>query len=224
MHAAEQSSCTGADCINWCCTQPACLGCGADVYCAEPPPPTLPSPPPNIRPLPPQAPPDANAKRPLVSSAAKQHLEQTFLPAWRGLFLVEGTDPDYPMPAAGEVRDLLPALRGVKGIAVKTDPGTTVTEGQAYAMLLAGMQRDTATLKALVVAWQANGQAFGGQPACGGCCSSGGWEKPPEVCAAAGRPGRGQRRNGLCLTVPGAYMPAWRMPMCVLNPTSKVPK
>jgi hypothetical protein len=157
---------------------------------------------------------------PLVSRAAKQHLEQTFLPAWRKLFLVEGTDAKYPMPAASDVRDLLPGLRGVRGIAVSTDPGTTVTEGQAYAMFVAGMQRDTETLKALTVAWQANGQAFGGQPACGGCCSAGGWEKPREVCAAAGA-NRGTRRRdaqqpatyaGLCGTVPGAYLPAWRMP------------
>jgi len=79
-------------------------------------------------------------------------------------------------------------------------------------MLLAGMQRDTATLKALTVAWQANGQAFGGQHACGGCCGEGGWDPPREVCAHAWQ-GRRPHHRGLCGTVPGAYMPGWRMPM-----------
>ena len=59
-------------------------------------------------------------------------------------------------------------LRNVPGISVHTQPATTVTEGQGYAMFFAGMQRNVDTLKALTVAWQANGQGFGGQQACGG--------------------------------------------------------
>ena len=108
------------------------------------------------------------------------------------------------MPSSHDVIDLLPSLRGVDGLAVRTDPGTTVTEGQAYAMFVAGMQRDTPTLQSLTVAWQANGQGFGGvSPACGGCCPAGGWSKPRDACTAGGK----------CGSVQGAYMPAWRMPL-----------
>ncbi len=51
-----------------------------------------------------------------------------------------------------------------------TDPEVTVTEGQGYAMLVAGMRRDVATLKQLTVAWQANGQGLPNVPA---------WSSPP---------------------------------------------
>ena len=76
---------------------------------------------------------------------ATSHLEHTYWPLWSALFLEEGTDAAYPMPAAADVPDLLAPLRGVKGLAVKTDPGTTVSEGQGYAMLVAGMRNDTAS-------------------------------------------------------------------------------
>ena len=72
---------------------------------------------------------------------ATSHLERTYWPLWSALFLEEGTDAAYPMPRAADVPDLLGALKGVKGLAVKTDPGTTVSEGQGYAMLVAGMRR-----------------------------------------------------------------------------------
>ena len=139
---------------------------------------------------------------------AHEHYTRVYLPAWQKIFLKEGVDANYPMPPASEVVDLLPSLQGVRGLAVKTDPATTVTEGMGYAMLTAGMQRDVETLKALTVAWQANGQAFGGQPACGGCCPSSDQQHVPakESCASA-------TLGGLCRLVPGAYMPGWRMPM-----------
>ena len=73
------------------------------------------------------------------------------------------------MPAGSATRDLLKVLRGVPGLAVNTNPGTTVSEGMGYAMLVAGMRKDTATLKQLTVAWQANGQGIAGVPACGAC-------------------------------------------------------
>ena len=62
------------------------------------------------------------------------------------------------MPEATSVRELLHALRGVRGLAVHTNPGTTVSEGQGYALFLAGMRKDTSTLKRLAVGWQAMGQ------------------------------------------------------------------
>ena len=102
---------------------------------------------------------------------------------WEALFISEG-DADYPMPQARGVRDLLAALKGQKGLAVHTNPGTTVSEGQGYAMLVAGFRRDLPSLKRLVVGWQAMGQAFGGQAACGGCCGSGGHEEPRRACRA----------------------------------------
>ena len=76
-----------------------------------------------------------------TAPGARTHLKNTYLPSWKALFLHE-TDAAYPMPKAGEVLDLLPALQGIPGAAIKTDPGTTVTEGMGYAMLAAGMQRD----------------------------------------------------------------------------------
>ena len=57
------------------------------------------------------------------SANASAHLEETYWPAWKALFLEEGTDSAYPMPAAADTPDLLSALSGVKGIAVNTDPG-----------------------------------------------------------------------------------------------------
>jgi hypothetical protein len=142
-----------------------------------------------------------------TAPGARTHLKNTYLPSWKALFLHE-TDAAYPMPKAGEVLDLLPALQGIPGAAIKTDPGTTVTEGMGYAMLAAGMQRDVETLKAFTVGWQANGQAFGGQPACGGCCPGPDQQHVPakEVCASS-------TLGGLCRRVPGAYLPGWRMPM-----------
>ena len=104
-------------------------------------------------------------------------------------------------------RPLATQLRNVPGVSVHTQPATTVTEGQGYAMFFAGMQRNVDTLKALTVAWQANGQGFGGQQACGGCCADGGSQHDPPRQVCAGMP------IGLCRRVPGAYMPGWQMPM-----------
>ena len=138
---------------------------------------------------------------------ARQHLSSTYTPAWDALMLHENIDGTYPMPAASSVVDLLPSLQNTPGVAVHSNPETTVTEGMGYAMFFAGMQRDVEKLKSLTVAWQANGQAFPDQPACGGCCADGGsaHHPPREICAGPA--------NGLCRRVPGAYMPGWRMPM-----------
>jgi hypothetical protein len=138
--------------------------------------------------------------------SAGEHLAGTYLPLWEALMLREG-DPTYPFPASSDVRELLRPLRGAHGLAVHTNPGTTVSEGQGYAMLVAGFRKDVDQLTALVVGWQAMGQGFGGQKACGGCCSSGGHEEPRQVCAAP--PSYGS----LCRRVHGAYMPGWQMPM-----------
>jgi len=142
--------------------------------------------------------------------AADHH--STYNDLWRGLFLREGVDAAYPMPLATEVPDLLGVFRreGVKGIAVHTEPGTTVSEGQGYAMFVAGMQGDVAALKGLAVGWQAAGQGIAGGPACGGCAVSG-YERPPlaEVCARAAS----DVSDGvLCKRVAGAYLPGWKMP------------
>ena len=112
------------------------------------------------------------------------------------------------MPRASEVPDLLDVLKGVKGTAVKTDPGTTVTEGQGYAMFVAGMRNDSATLKKLAVAWQANGQGIAGVPACGGCGVNYDDHFPPEDICTGKVP-----TPCLCRTVEGAYMPGWDMPL-----------
>ena len=101
-----------------------------------------------------------------LASNASEHLEKLYWPSWAALFIEEGSS-SYPMPKNSETPDLLKALAGVKGMAVHTAPGTTVTEGQGYAMMVAGMRKDTATLKQLTVAWQANGQGIAGVPACG---------------------------------------------------------
>ena len=140
------------------------------------------------------------------SSQAHEHLTGTYLPDWSALLLREG-DPAYPFPPASGVRELLRPLKGVKGLAVHTNPGTTVSEGQGYAMLVAGFRKDLQQLKSLVVGWQAMGQGFAGQRACGGCCSSGGHAEPRQVCAAP--PSMGS----LCRRVHGAYMAPWQMPM-----------
>ena len=89
-----------------------------------------------------------------VSAAAAEHLQATYLPLWEELYIREG-DPVYPMPATSGVTHLLHALRGTKGLAVHTNPGTTVSEGQGYAMLLAGFLKDVRSLKGLTVGWQA---------------------------------------------------------------------
>ena len=114
------------------------------------------------------------------------------------------------MPAAEDVPDLLQALAGIKGLAVKTDPGTTVTEGQGYAMFVAGMRKDLRTLSGLAVGWQANGQGLAGVPACGGCgLNYDSHEDAAKVCT-----GEVPKPDGvLCKTVPGAYMPGWDMPL-----------
>ena len=139
--------------------------------------------------------------------SAKEHLSGTYMVDWEALYLREKQDPQYPFPPAHQVHDLLSALKGTPGLAVHTNPGTTVSEGQGYAMLVAGFRRDVLTLKSLVAGWQAMGQGFPGQRACGGCCSAGGHEEPRRACAAAPTAG------SLCRRVPGAYMPGWQMPM-----------
>ena len=145
---------------------------------------------------------------PLFAAAAHEHYEQRYAPAWRKLFLREGESSQYPMPAASAIVDGLSALSGVQGSTVHSNPPTSVTEGLGYAMFVAGMQKDLPTLKSLTVGWQANGQAFGGQEACGGCCPSSDQQhvSAKESCASA-------TLGGLCRLVPGAYMPGWRMPM-----------
>ena len=132
------------------------------------------------------------------SEHADEHLTSTYLPDWEALYLREG-DPQYPFPHAAGVRELLGALKGVPGLAVHTNPGTTVSEGQGYAMLVAGFRKDVDHLKSLVVGWQAMGQGFAGQKACGGCCSSGGHEEPRHACAAPPTMGSLCRRvHGAC--------------------------
>ena len=129
----------------------------------------------------------AKPRGPYFAANASQHLEKLYWPAWASLFIEEGSS-SYPMPRASEVPDLLDVLKGVKGTAVHTDPGTTVTEGQGYAMFVAGMRNDTATLKKLAVAWQANGQGIAGVPACGGCGVN-------YVCAIGARPSTAQTQS-----------------------------
>jgi hypothetical protein len=141
-------------------------------------------------------------------SVGSSYLEDHYWPRFANLFLHEGSSSTYPMPAANEVPDLLTALKGTKGIAVNTNPGTTVTEGQGYAMFVAGMRNDTETLKRLTVAWQANGQGVAGVPACGGC----GLNYDSHVDAASVCSGEVVLPEGvLCKTVPGAYMPGWEV-------------
>ena len=104
---------------------------------------------------------------------------------WENLFLDEGVDANYPLPHSTQVIDLLDAFEGIGGTAVHSNPDVTVTEGQGYAMFAAGMRGDVPTLKKLTVGWQALGQAFGGQPPCGGCTGIDGPSSPQEICAEA---------------------------------------
>jgi hypothetical protein len=53
-----------------------------------------------------------------TASAALEHLESRYLPEWEALYLREGDDSTYPLPSAHGTRDLLEALRGVRGLAV----------------------------------------------------------------------------------------------------------
>ena len=94
-----------------------------------------------------------------TSTRALHHLESRYLPEWEALYLTEGDGggddgQGYPMPSAHGTRDLLKLLRGVKGRAIHTNPGTTVSEGMGYAMLVAGMRKDIPTLKSFTVGWQ----------------------------------------------------------------------
>jgi len=129
----------------------------------------------------------------LTSPQSQTLFQNTFYPGWKSLFLVEGKDSSYPMPSSSQVTDLLASLKGVAGIAVNTDPGVTVSEGQGYALFAAGMAKDLDILKGLTVAWQAMGQGQPGQPVAG--CDV------PSTSAC------------ICKKVPGAYMPAWRFPL-----------
>lgn len=142
-----------------------------------------------------------------ATNAAGHH--EKFWGKLASLFLMEG-EQRYPMPAGSDVSNLLKALKGVKGIALNTNPETTVTEGQGYAMFSAGMRKDVETLKSLVVAWQAMGQGIPKQDVsrpCGGCgASGGGWQEPRDICSASESP-------CLCRSVSGAYMPGWLMPV-----------
>ena len=80
-----------------------------------------------------------------------------------------------------------------------------------YALLTAGFTKDVETLKGLAVAWQAMGQAFEDQPACGGCCpdADNTHAAPQAICAAEPPP----IGASLCRTVDGAFMPGWLFPM-----------
>ncbi len=73
---------------------------------------------------------------------ARQHLATMYTPAWEALFLREGIDDAYPMPAASEVVDLLTPLKDVSGIAVHTQPETTVTEGMGCAPLFSRLNHN----------------------------------------------------------------------------------
>ena len=144
------------------------------------------------------------------AKAAQEHLDEHYWPAFGGLLLCEGKDVDYPMPSASGVPNMPAFLHGVTGMAVHTEPDTTVSEGQGYAMLVAGMRRDVETLKRLAVGWIAAGQGIVGGPPCGSCGSSGDSRhpSPAAICASGGR-GTG---GCLCKTVDGAYLPGWRLP------------
>ena len=48
--------------------------------------------------------------------AAREHISSTYAPAWEKLFLREGVDASYPMPAASEVLDLISPLKDVAGM------------------------------------------------------------------------------------------------------------
>ena len=147
----------------------------------------------------------------LVAADAHAHLVQRYMPAWRRLLLHEGSSSAYPMPPSEHVTDLLDVLKNTRGSTIRSNPPTSVTEGLGYALFVAGMQRDLPSLKSLAVAWQANGQGFGGNTPCGGCCSDDDHRYkllPKQVCALDT-----PLEGSLCRTVPGAYMPAWKMPI-----------
>ncbi|KAL1500116.1 hypothetical protein AB1Y20_012789 [Prymnesium parvum] len=149
----------------------------------------------------------ARAEPLFATNAASHH--DAFWEKLSARFLREG-EARYPIPRADEIADLLPSLRGVGGLALHSFPETTVTEGQGYAMLAAGMRRDAETLRRLTVGWQGMGQglprAAVARP-CGGCgAAGGGWQEVADVCGAP-------RSPCLCRTVSGAYMPGWLMPV-----------
>ena len=100
--------------------------------------------------------------------ALDDHLQNVYHPKWSRLMMHEG-QAGYPLPAASQVNDLLSALQGVSGQAVSSSGVNgkqgVVSEGQAYAMLSAGMRNDTALLKALTVGWQAQVQGVAGEHA-----------------------------------------------------------
>ena len=119
--------------------------------------------------------------------------QEVYYEKWKSLYINEGSS-DYPFPAGDEIVDRLGAFAGhptVEGIALHTNPGTTCTEGQGYAMFVAGMRKDLATLKGLVLGWQGMGQGLTGTPACGGCVASDAdWPIPtPQVRQGASRQG-----------------------------------
>jgi hypothetical protein len=87
-----------------------------------------------------------------AKNATRSH--DSFWEKFAKRLLHEGKDHLYPMPPSREVTHLLEALRDVPGVALSTYPETTVTEGQGYAMLTAGMRKDVELLKKLTVAWQ----------------------------------------------------------------------
>eukprot|EP00727_Mastigamoeba_balamuthi_P008442 m51a1_g422 hypothetical protein (993) ;mRNA; r:19240-23273 len=138
----------------------------------------------------------ALACRALVSQNSANAFSKQFYPAWKQLYLTEGAS-DYPFPPTSGVNSkLIPkGLQGVKGIAVSTDPGKTVSEGQGYAMFAAAMAGDIESLKGLTVGWQAMTQGVAGGNMLGGCSSV------------------GNRGQCLCNAVEGADMPAWRFPL-----------
>lgn len=128
----------------------------------------------------------------LISKDAATLFDQKYYPQWMSLFLNESGSSDYPMPPTSSVQDLLPAFKGISGIAIHSSPGVTVSEGQGYAMFAAGMTKNIDDLKGLVVAWQAMGQGYPDKDPVGGCGSDAGC---------------------ICKKVKGTYMPAWRFPL-----------
>ena len=156
---------------------------------------------------------------PYFAQNASDHLEGTYWPAWRALFLQEERDAQYPMPRASKTRHLLSVLHGVPGLAVNAQPGATVTEGQGYAMFAAGMRRDVDALKGLAVAWQANGQGLEGTHPCG-CCGlnyAAPHFKPADVCDG------NVPSTCLCNLIDGAYMPGWEMPFAGIGSMGSAP-
>ena len=142
--------------------------------------------------------------------ALDDHLQNVYHPKWSRLMMHEG-QAGYPLPAASQVNDLLSALQGVGGQAVSSSGVNgkqgVVSEGQAYAMLSAGMRNDTALLKALTVGWQAQVQGVAGEHACGACCGVGDHQSAAQLCGRSA-----SSLSGLCRRVPGTDMPAWSLP------------